>query len=593
MHRLYCLASIFLLTLPILIGSTSAPPSKAARNTRQEVAIILLESADDPINPGAPAKAIGAPQADTQLLYSFSRSAEEVVVRDSRRKTSKNLRSLVPALDVESVTIGPNGNVYIADAGMNEVRVMGSGGQVLDAIRVNKPHALGVFRNGDLVVASTEGSNPLALVTAKGSMVRSFGALKSFDRDDRQNRFLNRGRIAVDRSDSIYFVSEFAPFPTVQKFSNEGRLLAEFAIEGSAVDFQAKASLDLLSAKQPGCVGGVRTITAATVDPATSHLWIGMNGTSETAVVYEYDPDGLKLREYAFVLKGSGTNKVITSVKDLVVGDGRIYILNGDGFIYRFNTANTAPVKEQEQQNTRLGSLLVTPFAARPTSPTTNPLKSLSPDLPCPTAQTLSCSANCAQGVSPPTVNCGAEVAARLGSNDRLIGGSCSVPGTSCDGSGTFCNTLTGVTGTITVNLVCPEPSPSPSPVATECTSEQGAECGSMGMITGHPPTCPCVEFHYSDPVVVDVLGDGFNLTSWANGVRFDVDADGTKEHLAWTSPGADDSFLVLDRNGNGTIDDGSELFSDVTPQPISGRPHGFIALAEYDKPERAAMLTV
>lgn len=95
---------------------------------------------------------------------------------------------------------------------------------------------------------------------------------------------------------------------------------------------------------------------------------------------------------------------------------------------------------------------------------------------------------------------------------------------------------------------------------------------------------CTCKD---DTPIIIDIAGNGFNLTNAQNGVNFDFNRDRTVDHIAWTVANSDDAFLCYDRSGNGRIDNGSELFGNYTPQPkppIGKEKNGFLALAEYDK---------
>jgi hypothetical protein len=159
--------------------------------------------------------------------------------------------------------------------------------------------------------------------------------------------------------------------------------------------------------------------------------------------------------------------------------------------------------------------------------------------------------------------------------------------------------------------IYCPTPTPSPTPTP-EPTPQTQEECESASWFwnpfsdtcqSDPPPPCEllpevcengqwsfewCGCVPYNTPIVLDLNGNGFDLTNADQGVSFNLNNIGGKEELAWTSAVSEDAWLVLDRNGNGMIEDGTELFGDVTAQPdppAGEKKNGFRALAEYDKP--------
>jgi len=83
-------------------------------------------------------------------------------------------------------------------------------------------------------------------------------------------------------------------------------------------------------------------------------------------------------------------------------------------------------------------------------------------------------------------------------------------------------------------------------------------------------------------PIVLDLNGDGISTLNVQNGTKFDLSADGSPVQTGWVAPS--DGLLVLDRNQDGVINDGSELFgSSTTLQNGSKAVDGYQALSELD----------
>jgi len=86
-------------------------------------------------------------------------------------------------------------------------------------------------------------------------------------------------------------------------------------------------------------------------------------------------------------------------------------------------------------------------------------------------------------------------------------------------------------------------------------------------------------------PIIIDTEGEGFHLTSALGGVKFDISGGGLAVQIAWTDSRFRNAFLALP-GPDGMVHNGKQLFGNFTNQPPSNHPNGFLALAEFDKPE-------
>jgi hypothetical protein len=86
-----------------------------------------------------------------------------------------------------------------------------------------------------------------------------------------------------------------------------------------------------------------------------------------------------------------------------------------------------------------------------------------------------------------------------------------------------------------------------------------------------------------ASPIIIDLDGDGIETLSVSSGVFFDHDGNQFAENTGWVAP--DDGLLIFDRDGNGQIDSGSELFGNNTLLK-NGKlaANGYQALQELDE---------
>lgn len=572
----------------------SPPRVHKERSKENAVPVVTLETSESPLETTGPTSALFTSRNDGQTVYVVNGETGEVEARKSEPGVSpRRFASTFGPMAVRS-------REYFAYLDKDSKVVFAEpNGRFLGQVYTPPAISLDFLSNGNIVVASPTKDNTLHIYTPGGRLLRRFGATKKRRSiDPAENQFLHKGKVLCDAADNIYYVYYYIPL--IQKFTPTGELEREIEVSGAAVDIQQEVAEEFFKIRTPEEVGGVSIITAASIDPKTGHLWIGLNGSSSSAVVYEYDAAGIKVAEYALQVNSPYTKELITGVRDIAVTASKVFVATNQYQLFQFDKVRSSDRRRTSRVNRTVqknGYSIRT--VAWKSSAAAKPV--LDPQGGCGTAQTwaacgFSCPAPACEGTTPTAtssnsaqLDCKTALENSLSPPYVVINSNCTQypAGTAMHMRGGCMSFVrickAGQNSDHNLTIDCQAPICTGGGGGGGCEAEPGA-CDS-GCSWSFSECCCLCGGSCNSPIVIDVLGNGFNLTDGNGGVYFDINKDTVKEHLSWTRESSDDAFLALDRNGNGTIDDGGELFGNFTSQPLSSGGNGFLALAEFDKP--------
>jgi hypothetical protein len=596
------MAAIYILVLMVV---TEATIGRHVGITRQAAPLITLQTSKGLVETDGPVSALITSPNENETIYMVNGITGNVgAYKSGPAKSYRPFISTAGPLALHS-----SGYMAYVDADSNIV-LADHKGKLLRKLKTPPAISLALLSNGNIVVASPTQNHFLHLYKPDGQLLKSFGSIKERSADQAESLFLHKGKVLVDAADNIYYVYSYLPL--IQKFSPTGEPEREIQVEGGAIDLQQELAQRFFSIREPDVVGGITIINSGTIDRKTGHLWIGLNGSSITGTVYEYAANGKKLREYALeVISPSATSKVITGVRDIAITSSELYVLTNEYQVLEFERNARPALRTTNQLD---GGIQTEGHSIKPVAWTTAGGKLVWGRQTCGTDQNwpncpFTCPGPACNGSTPTTTSSnGAQLDCKTSLSQALVSPYVVVQSNCTQYSaGTMMHMRGGCLATVRIckNGMNSDHSMTIDCQAPNCSGGGGggsSAClyisGSNGFATDYQtyPIDGCEDgfcdngggccISAGSPILIDILGNGFNLTGVDNPVSFDITGGGTPWITSWTAINSDDAFLVLDRNGNGTIDNGTELFGNYTPQPepLPQKRNGFIALAEYDR---------
>ncbi|MDP9147459.1 MAG: hypothetical protein M3N22_07345 [Acidobacteriota bacterium] len=201
------------------------------------------------------------------------------------------------------------GNIFVADRGLNQVSAFSPDGKFLRSFPVSGPRSLVVLPDGEVAVTTDRSTHLIVVYGTNGKVVREFGDPEEISRRDDLNRYLSIGRLSSDSQNRLYYGFTYFPEPLVRQYDRFGYAGQDFRFTGLDAYPEATAARKEIERQekkiQPPVFRPILTVFA--VDPVNGDVWMCLHNT-----LLHFDKDGNRLSEYQIYTPGGARLEATT-----------------------------------------------------------------------------------------------------------------------------------------------------------------------------------------------------------------------------------------------------------------------------------------
>lgn len=235
---------------------------------------------------------LASPSVGVATFDSKGKQLASIGAADSTNGAASNRSAIVFGEDCD---IDSQGNIFVADRGLNQVSVFSPDGKLLRSFPVSGPTSLAVLPEGEVAVTSNRSPHLIVVYGSNGKVVRESGDPEEISPRDDLNRYLSIGRLASDSQNRLYYGFTYFPEPLVRLYDRFGYAGQDFRFTGLDAYPEAIAARKEIEHQEKKIQPPVfkPILTAFGVDPANGDVWMCLHNT-----LLHFDKDGNRQSEY-------------------------------------------------------------------------------------------------------------------------------------------------------------------------------------------------------------------------------------------------------------------------------------------------------